>query len=110
MARRNLITLVKNKIIKEKCCNDAFIFYCSHTSEIRTNKFVTIFSPTTNAIMALTVANYLVQPFFPEEGAPKAAVSLIAAACICGLTWLGFFHVRPSDFVAFVCCIFSRHY
>jgi hypothetical protein len=44
-------------------------------------------SPTTNAIMALTVANYLVQPFFPEEGAPDAAVSLIAAAAICGLTW-----------------------
>ena len=37
--------------------------------------------------MALTVANYLVQPFFPEEGAPEAAISLIAAAAICGLTW-----------------------
>jgi hypothetical protein len=70
-------------------------FYCKHFNIRGRFKIVfhikikvnILFSPTTNAIMALTVANYLVQPFFPEEGAPEAAVSLIAAACICGLTW-----------------------
>ena len=46
------------------------------------------YRPTTNAIMALTVANYLVQPFFPDCDMPPAALSLIAALCICFLTWL----------------------
>jgi len=44
--------------------------------------------------MALTVANYLVQPFFPECSAPPAAVSLIAAACICGLTFLNCYSMK----------------
>jgi len=47
-----------------------------------------IFVPTTNAIMGLTVANYLAQPFFPDCDPPDAALRLIAAICITGLTWL----------------------
>ena len=33
-----------------------------------------IFVPTSNAIMALTVANYIAQPFFPECDPPTSAV------------------------------------
>lgn len=40
--------------------------------------------PTTNAIMGLTVANYVLQPFFSAEcGVPPLAAQLIAAILIC---------------------------
>ena len=56
-----------------------------------------IFSrPTTNAIMALTVANYLVQPLFPDCDMPPAAPSLIAALCICFLTWLNCYSMKVT--------------
>ena len=38
-----------------------------------------IFVPTTNAIMGLTVANYLAKPLFPDCDPPDAALRLIAA-------------------------------
>ena len=38
-----------------------------------------IFVPTTNAIMGLTVANYLAQPLFPDCDPPDEALRLIAA-------------------------------
>ncbi len=38
--------------------------------------------------MALTVANYVLQPVFPECDIPDAALKLIAALCISFLTWL----------------------
>ncbi len=38
--------------------------------------------------MALTVANYLLQPVFPACEIPDAALKLIAALCISFLTWL----------------------
>eukprot|EP00095_Tigriopus_kingsejongensis_P011978 maker-scaffold1489_size38734-snap-gene-0.9 protein:Tk11978 transcript:maker-scaffold1489_size38734-snap-gene-0.9-mRNA-1 annotation:"y+l amino acid transporter 2" len=47
-----------------------------------------IFVPTTNAIMGLTVASYLAQPLFPDCDVPLLAMQLIAALCICFLTWL----------------------
>lgn len=44
------------------------------------------FSPTTNAIMGLTVANYILQPFFPGDcGVPTLAAQLMAAALICNV-------------------------
>lgn len=47
-------------------------------------KFIQFFSPTTNAIMGLTVANYILQPFFPGDcGVPTLAAQLMAAALIC---------------------------
>lgn len=49
---------------------------------------VFIFVPTTNAIMGLTVANYLAKPFFPDCDPPDAALRLVAALCITFLTWL----------------------
>lgn len=40
--------------------------------------------PTTNAIMGLTVANYVLQPFFSADcGVPPLAAQLIAAILIC---------------------------
>lgn len=39
--------------------------------------------PTTNAIMGLTFANYVIKPFFPDCGNPDDAVRLLAAAAIC---------------------------
>ncbi|GFR70663.1 large neutral amino acids transporter small subunit 2 [Elysia marginata] len=43
---------------------------------------VVIILPTGNAISALTFANYVLQPIFPECGPPSALVSLTAALCI----------------------------
>jgi len=54
-----------------------------------------IFVPTTNAIMALTVAQYLVQPFFSlEDELPTTAISLLAAVFITGLTWLNCYSMK----------------
>lgn len=55
---------------------------------------VFIFVPTTNAIMALTVANYLAQPLFPECDPPDSALRLIAAVCITFLTWLNCYSTK----------------
>jgi len=49
---------------------------------------VFVFVPTTNAIMSLTVANYITQPFFKECEPPDISVRIIAALCITSLTWL----------------------
>lgn len=42
-----------------------------------------LFSPTTNAIMGLTFAKYVIQPFFPSCSLPDSGVTLVAAATIC---------------------------
>lgn len=42
-----------------------------------------IFVPTTNAIMGLTFAQYVLQPFFPNCATPDYGVRLIAALSIC---------------------------
>jgi amino acid transporter len=56
-----------------------------------------IFVPATNAIMSLTFASYVLQPFFAAEcEVPKIALQLLAAATICGLTYLNSFDVRTT--------------
>ncbi|XP_050100231.1 Y+L amino acid transporter 2 [Anopheles aquasalis] len=45
-----------------------------------------IIRPTTQAIVALTFAQYAVRPFFEDCAAPESAVRLLAAVCLCFLT------------------------
>lgn len=55
-----------------------------------------IFVPTSNAIMGLTFANYVIQPFFPGCDMPDGAIRLIAAIAICGLTFLNSWNMRVT--------------
>nr|CAI5868579.1 unnamed protein product [Callosobruchus analis] len=55
-----------------------------------------IFVPTTNAIMGLTFANYVIQPFFPQCKMPDFGVRLVAACIICFLSFLNGFNVKAT--------------
>nr|CAD7425370.1 unnamed protein product [Timema monikensis] len=55
-----------------------------------------IFVPTTNAIMGLTFANYVIQPFFPNCSNPDSAVRLIAAVTICFLTFMNCYDIKQT--------------
>ena len=46
--------------------------------------------------MALTVSNYMIQPFFGEDDLPKSASTLLAAVFICGLTWLNCYSMKVT--------------
>ena len=47
-----------------------------------------VIMPAGNAIIALTFANYILEPFYPECDPPEDAVRLIAASLICEGTLL----------------------
>ncbi|XP_070500800.1 Y+L amino acid transporter 2 [Chironomus tepperi] len=56
-----------------------------------------IFVPATNAIMSLTFANYVLQPFYYGEcKVPELASQLLAAATIIGLTFLNSYNVKAT--------------
>ncbi|XP_014246044.1 Y+L amino acid transporter 2 [Cimex lectularius] len=56
-----------------------------------------IFVPTTNAIMGLTFAKYIIQPFFPNCILPPYADQLIAAVVICFFTYINCYDVRGTS-------------
>lgn len=53
-----------------------------------------IIRPTTQAIVALTFAKYAAKPFFPDCVPPDNAVTLLAAVCLCILTFINCFSVK----------------
>ncbi|XP_046580344.1 Y+L amino acid transporter 2-like [Haliotis rubra] len=55
---------------------------------------IVIIIPTGNAITAMTFANYILQPAFPDCGPPDTAVSLLAALCITLLTFINCTNVK----------------
>ncbi|XP_071742778.1 Y+L amino acid transporter 2 isoform X8 [Lepeophtheirus salmonis] len=58
-----------------------------------------IVRPCTITIVALTFATYAAKPFFPNCDPPDASVRLLAAACICSLTFINCWEVKWATFV-----------
>ncbi|XP_057374882.1 Y+L amino acid transporter 2-like isoform X1 [Daphnia carinata] len=58
-----------------------------------------IVRPCSQAIVALTFSIYILTPFFPECSPPTESVRLLAAACICILTFINCWDVKWSTFV-----------
>ncbi|KAF2903860.1 hypothetical protein ILUMI_02319 [Ignelater luminosus] len=55
-----------------------------------------IFVPTTNAIMGLTFAKYVIQPFFPRCDLPELGVTLIATVTISFLSYLNGYNIKAT--------------
>lgn len=57
---------------------------------------ILIIRPTTQAIVAITFAEYAAKPFFPECKPPDSAIRLLAAVCLCILTAINCLSTRLS--------------
>lgn len=58
---------------------------------------VFIFVPSTNAIMGLTFASYVLQPFFSGDCTiPETGLQLLAAVTICALTFINSYDVKST--------------
>ncbi|KPP78373.1 large neutral amino acids transporter small subunit 2-like, partial [Scleropages formosus] len=55
---------------------------------------VLVIYPTNQAVIALTFANYVLQPLFPTCLPPKSGLHLLAAVCLLLLTWVNCYSVR----------------
>ncbi|XP_072705354.1 large neutral amino acids transporter small subunit 2 [Ciconia boyciana] len=55
---------------------------------------VLVIYPTNQAVIALTFANYVLHPLFPDCPAPEPGLRLLAAACLLLLTWVNCASVR----------------
>ncbi|ODN06060.1 Y+L amino acid transporter 2 [Orchesella cincta] len=55
---------------------------------------VFIFLPGADAILAISFAQYVTSPLFPNGDAPESAIKLLAAAVIIFFTWLNCYNVR----------------
>ncbi|KAG0726336.1 Y+L amino acid transporter 2 [Chionoecetes opilio] len=56
--------------------------------------------PTSNTVMALTFATYIIKPAFPNcDTLPEIPVKLLAAVVICFLTWLNCANVKWAKMV-----------
>ncbi|XP_033625615.1 large neutral amino acids transporter small subunit 1-like [Asterias rubens] len=57
-----------------------------------------IIRPTAQAVVAMTFAQYILQPFFTTEGCqpPQLAVKLLACCCVCVLTFVNCISVKAA--------------